>query len=184
MKDIIKEAIGTTLIYFKPKKASRLSEMGMTIDVDLDLEERLMRYSILKKAEKTKNYEVLAEYHQNYWKNKGASFFENTQSKFVEDFLPNCSFLFDYLEDELKKSTVNYDKLVEIGTGSGEVLEYLASKLTKVSDFIGLDLSKEQIDLNIKKYSHNVDQMQSQIKTLIFRLLPIKLIKNRRLICS
>ena len=38
MKDIIKEAIGTTLIYFKPKKASRLSEMGMTIDVDLDLE--------------------------------------------------------------------------------------------------------------------------------------------------
>ena len=47
---------------------------------------------------------------------------------------------------------------------------------TKFNFFIQLLKSIRNDLINVKKYSHNVDQMQSQIKTLIFRLLNIKLI--------
>lgn len=149
--------IGNGLIFLFPKKAIRLSEKGMTLVMNnnLNLLERLMRHAILKKVEKKADVETLAKLHRNYWVNQGSEFFSSTNDSFENEFLPNCSFIFNLLKNELSNQTVHYTTLVEVGTGNGNVLNYLCSAFPEIDRFIGIDLSPVQIELNRKKFIEN-----------------------------
>lgn len=141
---------GNAIVFLSPKKALQLSENGMTLvfSNSMSITERLMRQAILKKLEKSKDYNTLAGLHQNYWTNKGAEFFLNNENSFKNDFLPNCAFIFDELKKELLNSPTQFKTLVEIGTGNGRVLKYLSSKFPEINRFIGIDLSSAQIEIN------------------------------------
>lgn len=154
---LLTATIGNVLVYLQPKKASQLSENGMTLVLDnsMGITDRLMRSAILKKLENKQDYDTIAELHQNYWANKGDDFFSKTEAAFHNDFLPNCSFIFDELEKELSNSAHEFDTIVEIGTGSGSVLNYLSSKFPNINHFVGIDLSAVQIDINTKNYNQN-----------------------------
>lgn len=150
--------VGNLLVFLKPEKAKQLAEEGLTIvnkSNTMSISERLMRGAILKKLEKNQDYNNLEELHKKYWSNKGSIFFQETESSFEKEFLPNCAFIFDELEKNLFNTPIQYTTLVEIGTGNGRVLEYLCSKFPKVTHFIGIDLSPAQIDINSKKYKNN-----------------------------
>ena len=149
--------VGNTLVFFQPEKAKQLSENGMTLVLDnrMSIMERLMRSAILNKLEKRKDFDTLAKLHQNYWANKGDDFFLETEAAFQNDFLPNCSFIFDELEKELINSPAKFHALVEIGTGNGSVLNYLCSKFPNIDRFVGIDLSPVQVQINNKKYNEN-----------------------------
>lgn len=148
---------GNLLLFLRPKRARQLAENGLTllINNNMSIPDRLMRGAIFKKLEKKLDYDTLAELHQNYWTNKGVDFFSETEASFENEFLPNCAFIFDELEETLSNSPVKFHTIVEIGTGNGSVLNYLSSKFPKINQFIGIDLSPVQIQINRKKFNAN-----------------------------
>ena len=152
---LLTSTIGNLLVVLRPKKVEELKRTGLTLATTdkLSFSERLMRGAILIKAEKARNYRDLEQLHINYWEEKGAEFFADTEASFESDFLTDCAFIFDLLKDELKKSPETFDTLVEIGTGNGKVLNYLREKFPNIKEFVGIDLSKEQIEINAKTYA-------------------------------
>ena len=149
--------VGNLLVFIQPKKARKLSETGLTLSMskELSFTEKLMRNAIIAKAEKKKDYNTLEQFHTNYWKNQGDDFFSATKDSFEKEFLPNCSFIFDLLQEQINSENESFETLVEIGTGNGKVLEYLSSKFPAIQRFVGIDLSPVQIDLNTKNYKNN-----------------------------
>jgi hypothetical protein len=149
--------IGNALVFLQPKKAAKLSEMGMTLVMNnnLGITDRFMRSAILKKTENKKDYNTLEQFHNNYWKNQGDDFFSATDNSFEDDFLPNCAFIFDLLQEQLTNEPEAFNTLVEIGTGNGKVLNYLNSKFPSIQRFVGIDLSPVQIQLNTENFKGN-----------------------------
>ena len=155
---ILSETIGSLFILLDPKKADELAKAGMTVQMqhlNLTFKERLMRKAILRTTKRKREFDLLAEFHQNYWKKKGADFFSETQSRLVNNYLPNCEFVFEILRKQLVKESDQFHTLVEIGTGNGIVLNYLSQGFTQFKKLIGIDLSDVQIQKNIEKYSEN-----------------------------
>lgn len=155
MKAKIKEIIGNSLLVLFPKKAKELSKKGVTLNFTLSKVERLMKDAILKKTENNADYDDLADLHRNNWVNQGKHFFEITEARFQNDFLPNASFIFDILKEKLSGREQDFDTLIEIGTGSGSVLNYLSDKFPEIKKMIGIDLSVEQVAINTNKYNGN-----------------------------
>lgn len=156
MKELIKNIFGNVLITLFPKKAASLEKRGLTIiDPKFNLIERQMRYAILKNAESKNNFDKLSKIHNDYWVNQGIDVFSWNNS-FTTNFLPNCTFLLDMVKEKFFENETQFDTLVEIGTGNGDVLHYLETNFPKIDKFIGIDLSTEQIKLNKEKYKDNL----------------------------
>ena len=159
MKGILKNIIGKILITILPKRASELSNKGMTIDMGLTGKDSLMRFAILEKAKRKKDFETLSKFHQYFWVNRGEEYFSSSYNENVLEyfFIPKCSFLFDLLQEQLKKESGKYNMLVEIGTGDGKVLEYLSLRFPQIGIFVGIDLSNSQVDANKNKYDKSTN---------------------------
>jgi tRNA G46 methylase TrmB len=156
MKEPIKNIIGNVLITLFPKKADSIEKRGLTmINSKFTFIERQMRNAILKKAESKNNFDKLSKIHNNYWVNQGKDVFSWNNS-FEDNFLPNCTFLLEIVKEKFFKDEIQFDTLVEIGTGNGDVLHYLESNFPKIDKFIGIDLSTEQIKINKEKYKENL----------------------------
>ena len=156
MKEQIKNIIGNLLLVLFPKKAISLERRGFTMkNPKYSLIERQMCHAILNKAETKNNFDKLSKIHSNYWTNQGKDVFSMSES-FKNNFLPNCTFLLDILKEKFFKNEIQFNILVEIGTGNGDVLHYLASTFPEIDKFIGIDLSIEQIKINQEKYKENI----------------------------
>jgi len=156
MKELIKNILGNVLITLFPKKAASLEKRGLTIiDPKFNIVERQMRNAVLKNAESKNNFDKLSKIHSDYWVNQGIDVFSWNNS-FTSNFLPNCTFLLDIVKEKFFENEIQFDTLVEIGTGNGDVLHYLETNFPKIDKFIGLDLSSEQIKINQEKYKENI----------------------------
>ncbi|WP_396633435.1 class I SAM-dependent methyltransferase [Maribacter sp. R86514] len=158
MKKIIKEFIGTILVKLQPEKVETLIKKGISFNVKngLSLSERFMRSALLKNAEKNKDFNMLAEYHENFWKETGRKYFSEKENVLQDFFLSKSLLVFEELQDLLKDTSQNFHTMVEIGTGTGDVLNYLTTEFPGIDRFVGIDLSVEQIDFNKKKYEQNI----------------------------
>jgi trans-aconitate methyltransferase len=56
---------------------------------------------------------------------------------------------------KLQKKSNNFDTLCELGSGSGQVLRYLAERINTINNFIGIDLSPETVAECQEKYANN-----------------------------
>ena len=154
---LLSATIGEMLVVLRPEKAKKLSEKGMTVSIGdngLSISERLMRRAILKKVENRGSLDKLAEFHQNYWTNKGADFFAANNMRLEHVHLPFCDFIFDHLQEKLSTQPEKYNTLVEIGTGNGIVLDYLSSRFLEIERFIGIDLNEKQTKINQEHYKN------------------------------
>lgn len=151
--------LGNVLVFLQPEKARQLSENRITLvhkNKNMGIPEKLMRGALVKKLEKIQDHNTIAELNRNFWTNKSATeLFLETENKFETDFLPNCTFIFDILKIELSKQSEKFNTLVEIGTGNGNVLNYLSSQFPLINHFIGIDLSIDQIEINSKRFNNN-----------------------------
>ncbi|WP_281337392.1 class I SAM-dependent methyltransferase [Flavobacterium eburneipallidum] len=155
MKDRIKSVVGNLLVTFFPKKAARLESNGLTmVDLNYTFIERQMRHVILKNIETKNNLDHLSKIHNNFWVNQGIDVFSWNNS-FNDNFLPNCTFIFEILKKNFFKDESQFKTLVEIGVGNGDVLHYLSLNFPEIDNFIGIDLSSEQIKINQDKYKEN-----------------------------
>ncbi len=153
----IARPIGDFLVFLLPNKASKLSENRITLihknKNDMTLTEKLMRFALVQKLEKIEDYDTIAQLNRNFWiNNKATELFSETEDTFHTDFLPNCTFIFDLLKKELSNQFGKFNTLVEIGTGNGDVLNYLSTEFPQINRFIGIDLSLHQTDLNKKRF--------------------------------
>lgn len=156
MKEQIKDIFGNVLLTLFPKKAASLEKRGLTIiNPEFSLIERQLRDAILKKAESKNNFDKLSKIHNDYWVHQGIDVFSWNNS-FTANFLPNCTFLLDIVKEKFFENETQFDTLVEIGTGNGDVLQYLETNFPKIDKFIGIDLSTEQIRINQEKYKENL----------------------------
>lgn len=155
---ILTTTFGNLLILIQPKKARQLSEDRMILvnKSNMSISEKLMRGALVKKLDKIEDHNKIAALNHNFWINKKATeLFSNLDADFETDFLPHCSFIFDLLKKELSNQSVDFNTLVEIGTGSGNVINYLSSELSTIDHFVGIDLSPDQIEINKEKYKKN-----------------------------
>lgn len=155
LKNKLKYYLGLILLRLDSRSYHSLSIDGITIDSHLNLRKRIIRYAILKKVEKQQDYNRLSALHTNYWKNRGYDFFRTSSDKFVHEFLPNYKFIFDLLKQKLSEDNIEYNTLVEIGSGNGKALNYLSQNLSGIKTFIGLDLSEHQVESNNETYKSN-----------------------------
>ncbi len=151
---------GNILIFLRPEKARQLSENRMTLvhknKNKMSIQERLMRYALIRNLQKIQDHDAIAESNKKFWaNNKAAEFFTENEDTFNTDFLPNCTFIFDLLKKELSNQAEEFTTLVEIGTGNGDVLNYLSSEFPHINSFIGIDLSHHQVDLNNIKFKED-----------------------------
>lgn len=122
----------------------------------MTISEILMRAALVKKLKPINDYETIRDNNRDFWINNTATeLFKETEDGFVKDFLPNCTFVFDLLKTELNNTDQSFDTFVEIGTGNGDVLNWLSSEFPKVKRFIGIDLSEQQIQMNKEKFGNN-----------------------------
>jgi tRNA G46 methylase TrmB len=155
MKEKIKYLIGNVLLTIFPRKAASIEKKGLTIfNPEFNLVDRLMRNAILNKAEFKNNFDKLSKIHNEYWVSQGKEIFSSNNS-FQNNFLPNCTFILDIVKEKVFLNEFQFNTLVEIGTGNGDVLHYLASNFPEIDKFIGVDLSTEQIKINKEKYKEN-----------------------------
>ncbi|MFD1015388.1 methyltransferase domain-containing protein [Winogradskyella rapida] len=149
--------VGRMLVALRPQKVKQLSEKGLTLVLgdNLSLSERLMRRAILNNIEKNEDYEQLAQLHKTYWAKQGDDFVNNTEANLKNVHLPAYKATLEVLNAEILNAPLAFDKLVEIGTGNGSVLNYLSTTFPSVKDFIGIDLSKEQTKINQINYKDN-----------------------------
>jgi len=146
------------LVQLQRQKAEALIRKGISFNVknELKLSDRLMRAALLKNVEKKKDFNVLAEYHENFWKETGRKYFLEKENILQDFFLPKCLPVFEKLQNLLNDKSQNFHTIVEIGTGTGDVLNYLSTEFPQIDRFVGIDLSVEQIDFNKKKYEQNI----------------------------
>lgn len=161
MRNKLKELLGNILIVVLPKKTAKLTKKGISFNVknEFSLIDRLMRNALLKNAEKKEDFNKLAEYHENFWKETGRKYFSNKENVLEDFFLPNGSLVFERLQNILNNQSQNFSTMVEIGTGDGVVLNYLKDKFPQVEKFVGIDMSKEQISVN-KKNFEQIDKLE------------------------
>lgn len=152
--------LGNALVALRPEKARQLSANRIALihrnKNNMSISERLMRAALMQKLDKIQDYEKIAEQNREFWThNKATELFSELEDTHNTDFLPNCTFIFDLLKKELSNQSEQFDTIVEIGTGNGDVLDYLSSEFPKINRFIGIDLSRDQIELNKIKFNTN-----------------------------
>ena len=152
--------LGNVLIFFRPKRAHQLSENRITLlhrNINsLTLQDKLMRTALIKKLEKIDDHNTIAKLNRNFWSNnKATELFLETEDLFETHFLPNCTFIFEILKKDLSEPLKEFNTLVEIGTGNGFVLNYLKEKFPHINRFVGIDLSKQQVEINNEKFKKN-----------------------------
>ncbi|MFT6729233.1 MAG: hypothetical protein ACJA1H_000543 [Glaciecola sp.] len=157
---VFAQTLGDILVFLMPKKARQLSENRITLihknKNNLNILERLMRYALVQKLEKIEDHDTIAEANRNFWtNNKAIELFTETEETFKTDFLPHCNFIFEILKKELSNQSEQFDTIVEIGTGNGDVLNYLSAEFPQINRFVGIDLSQDQTELNNIKFQEN-----------------------------
>lgn len=151
--------LGNALVFLRPEKSRQLSENRMSLvhrnKKNMSVSERLMRAALMKNLEEIHDHDTIAEQNRNFWIDRAPQLFSELEDTFRTDFLPNCTFIFDILKEEISNQSEEYNTLVEIGTGNGDVLNYLCSEFPEINRFIGIDLSRDQIELNHVKFIDN-----------------------------
>lgn len=152
--------VGNALVFLQPEKAKKLSENRIALvhmnKDNLSLSERLIRATLMSKSKKIKDYDAIAEQNREFWINhKATELFSELEDTFNTDFLPHCTFIFNLLKKELVKESVKYHTIVEIGTGNGDVLNYLSTEFPEINKLVGIDLSNDQIEINKKRFASN-----------------------------
>lgn len=112
--------------------------------------DKLIRFYVAEKSSRRGNERQLAQLHKEFWRGRsGRRFHEVTQKgtsfELNKNFLKVVEIAQKFVEDH------QYNNFIEIGCGNGDVLRYMVGCFGEsIENFIGLDLSAEQINVNTK----------------------------------
>ena len=117
---------------------------------------RLLRNGLYARALEQGDFAKLRGYLSKYWGQEAKNFHDAWQNRFERMFLQHDVVVIDELEKAIAglPDALAFDHLYEIGCGGGQVLNYLAERLTSIESFAGIDIGEEQIEANRKAYDH------------------------------
>ena len=151
LKLALRRAIGQLACALNPA-AARVLAAGNGPDPLSDLD-RLMLSALRQRAARNGSLEAFtASQQRSFWSSAAAADFHATQEQYFEEwFLGHNLVLLTELERALTGG--EFRTLCEIGCGTGNALDYLRRRLTGVEQFIGIDLSPEQIRRNEARFA-------------------------------
>ena len=114
--------------------------------------DRMLRNGLLAQAYRTGDHEKQRALFAHYWEQEADDVAHVWQDRFEREFLGHNVIIIDALEKVLAEK--DFDRLYEIGCGHGQVLEYLVNRLSAIEEFIGIDISEEQIKKNQAQFNH------------------------------
>ena len=154
IKNRIKGAVGFILGIFFHDKTESIKEKYFTIrPKHLTKIDEFIIEGLRWKAMFSKQDEVIDDIHKNFWQHESAiSFHAKHSDLFEKIYLKYFQDIVIFLTNHTQKNPANYTQLIEIGTGSGQVLHHLSQNLKTIDRFIGLDLSPEQTARNLIHY--------------------------------
>jgi SAM-dependent methyltransferase len=148
LKRSAKETLGKLLLLARPDIERRIESAGET----KSFVEEVALAGLIAKHRKRGTLTDLAHFHAKFWAGENATSFHATHEyRFRENFLNSHYSLVEQLDRVLQENP-NLSTLYEIGCGSGLVLEHLAARFTQLRRLVGLDLSRDQIELNRKRF--------------------------------
>lgn len=116
---------------------------------------RLIRNAHLFDAIRTRDHATLQRYLHHFWATgESAGFFDRFSHRFEDLFLRHHLGLVDALDRLAPEFARRPPRLVEIGSGDGRVLAYLAGRLPWVAEFHGIDLNARQIVACRERHAH------------------------------
>lgn len=113
--------------------------------------DRMLRNGLLAQAYWAGDHAKQRDLFSHYWAQEADDSAHVWQDRFERDFLGHNVTIIDALEEVMQEK--DFDRLYEIGCGHGQVLEYLVNRLSSMEEFIGIDISEEQIKKNRVQYS-------------------------------
>jgi len=117
---------------------------------------RLIRNGLYARALEQGDFAKLRGYLSKYWGQEAKNFHDAWTDRFERMFLKHDVVVIDELEKAVASlpDGAGFDHLYEIGCGGGQVLSYLADRLTSIDEFVGIDLGAEQIKANVETIDH------------------------------
>ncbi|MBV7337255.1 class I SAM-dependent methyltransferase [Chloroflexi bacterium TSY] len=114
----------------------------------------LLRAGLIEQALAKGQSTTLEQYHYDFWQGeRGHQYHSERQNRFEEIFLRHYAYLVDEI-NALVQTEPGYTTLCEIGSGSGQLLDYLAANVPAIERCIGIDLSEETTKTNQQTYSN------------------------------
>ena len=114
--------------------------------------DRMLRNGLLAHAYWEGNYEKQRALFAHYWEQEADEDAHVWQDRFEKEFLGHNVAIIDALVKAINLN--DYGRLYEIGCGHGQVLQYLVNRLNGIDEFIGIDISEEQIKKNKEDFDH------------------------------
>ena len=151
----LQENVGVALLPMMPKRSQEIAghQFSFTLTESYSWIDKCLRAGLARTALKEKGESGLVEYHNKLWLGEQGKVYHETQRhQFEEVFLKHFLFVADQLEEWLSHHP-EFDTVCEIGTGSGQLLDYLSRRFPQLNHLIGIDLTAETIAENAKKYS-------------------------------
>ncbi|MGH1486110.1 MAG: class I SAM-dependent methyltransferase [Cellvibrionaceae bacterium] len=146
--------IGSYLLPLFPKKSNKLKNQDFTLahaNNNYSFLDNILRLGLLHNIIKTDNTTELADYHQKFWQSDAATaYHEKTLSE--DAILPAFAHITDDIDNIITTSGYEFSTLCEIGSGSGQLLNHLSKSITRVDQFIGIDLSQDTADACNQRY--------------------------------
>ena len=152
MKQAIKQLVGSLAAVAFSSRASTLADGAPPADF-LD---RLIKSTLIQRAVADGDHKVVRGQLASYWEGDGGTHFYNSYAaRFADVFLKEHYQIIEELVKILESDSGSYQSLVEIGCGNGDVLNHLASELTSVESFKGIDINKDIIEINKQTHQHS-----------------------------
>lgn len=150
-KKMRKLLLGRLMTWIFPGRTKRLE--ANAVNKSWGAFDRMLRNGLLAKAYWSGNHAKQRELFSHYWAQEADGDEHVWRDRFEREFLGHNVAIIDVLEKEIEAK--NFERLYEIGCGHGQVLEYLANRLLFIDEFIGIDISEEQIQKNKAQFAHS-----------------------------
>ena len=111
--------------------------------------DRLVRNGLFFRALRDGDHDELARYLASFWRGPaGKAFHADFRLRFEDVFLKHHVRAVEAFERIASTRGGNITRLYEIGCGSGQVLDHLRRRLVGFENFVGIDLSEDQVAAN------------------------------------
>ncbi len=152
-KQGVKELLGKVIAIASPKRARTLYLNPASSPAKVS--DRMIMSFLKRRAVNSSQSEFFERLHKDFWRGAaGSNFSDMCDRRFESLFLAKQGEDIEALARLWQHSPVR--NIVEFGTGSGRVLNYLTRCLPDVGSVIGVDINQEQVDKN--RQSDNFDE--------------------------
>ncbi len=155
MIDSLKYISGACLARLNPQRCQQI-EQAFTLPyfdpkIGHGIASRLIRHYVGQRAERDPSQ--LEQLHKAFWGGRSAdAWYGETADRLEKLVIPALADIVHLVRPYLHQQRVK--RVVELGTGNGEWLNYLSQQWNFVGEYLGIDLAQQQIASNQRRYPH------------------------------